>query len=102
MRQRYFVSYDIGDPKRWRKVFALMKSFGRHFHYSVFLCDLTRAQYALLQNELRDIINIDEDRISFGLTGPADHRDVMEGIQALGRCCEFERFVAELDQPRVV
>ena len=85
MRQRYFVSYDIGDPKRWRRVFSLMKGFGRHFHYSVFLCDLTPMQYSLLQNELRDILNFEEDRVSFGLTGSAEGREVMDGVENLFR-----------------
>lgn len=28
MRQRYLVTYDIGDPKRLRKVFKLLKGYG--------------------------------------------------------------------------
>ena len=102
MRQRYFVSYDIGDQRRWRKVFSLMKGFGRHFHYSVFLCDLTPTQKALMENELREILNFEEDRVSFGLTGTAERRDVMDGVETLGRPCEFEEFIAEMDRPRVV
>ena len=101
MRQRYFVSYDIGDSKRWRKVFQLMKGFGRHFHYSVFLCDLTPAQLALLENELREIINVEEDRVSFGVTGTAEGRDVTDGVATLGRRCEFEDFIASIDEARI-
>lgn len=102
MRQRYFVSYDIADPKRYRRVYKLMRAFGRHFHYSVFLCDLTPMQVALLQNELREILHFEEDRISFGLTGTAEGRAVMDGVENLGRPCEFEEFAGEMDLPRVI
>lgn len=101
MRQRYIVSYDIGDARRLRRVFRLLKGFGCHLHYSVFRCDLTPMQLALLRNELREIINYEEDRVLFGDMGPAEGR-AQDAFEKLGRACEYEEYVASLDGPRVV
>ncbi len=36
----YVVAYDISDPKRWRRVFRLMKGYGQWLQLSVFHCRL--------------------------------------------------------------
>jgi CRISPR-associated protein Cas2 len=41
MRRSYLVCYDIRDPKRWRRVFKVMKAHGEHWQYSVFFCVLS-------------------------------------------------------------
>ena len=40
MRRLYFVTYDICDPKRLRRVYKTMKGFGAHLQLSVFQCEL--------------------------------------------------------------
>ncbi len=84
MRQRYVVTYDIGDPKRLRRVFKLMKGWGVHLQYSVFRCDLTAAMLVQLRAELREMINFEEDRVLFVDVGPSDGRG-LEVFESLGR-----------------
>ncbi|MGZ5443254.1 MAG: CRISPR-associated endonuclease Cas2 [Thermoanaerobaculia bacterium] len=80
----YIVTYDISSPKRWRKVFRTMNGFGEHIQLSVFRCELTALQRAILQAQLDAIIHHHEDQvllIDLGRTGPR----VIEGIEVLGR-----------------
>lgn len=46
-RRRYLISYDISDPKRLRSTFNLMKGYGKWLQYSVFVCDLSKAELAM-------------------------------------------------------
>lgn len=49
MDQRlYIVAYDISSPKRWRRVFKVMKGYGEWVQLSVFQCRLTARQQAEL------------------------------------------------------
>jgi len=50
------VSYDIEDDKRRGRVHRTLKSFGQWVQYSVFECDLTRAQYLVLRHRLDDYV----------------------------------------------
>lgn len=80
----YIVTYDISSPKRWRKVFRTMMGFGEHIQLSVFRCELTPLQHAVLKARLETFIHHHEDQvlvIDLGRTGPR----VIEGIEVLGR-----------------
>lgn len=80
----YIVTYDISSPKRWRKVFRTMSGFGEHIQLSVFRCELTALQQAVLKARLDALIHHDEDQvlvIDLGRTGPR----IIEGIEVLGR-----------------
>ena len=46
-RRRYLISYDIADPTRLRATFKLMKGYGKWLQYSVFVCDLSKAELAM-------------------------------------------------------
>jgi CRISPR-associated protein Cas2 len=59
----YIVSYDIGDPKRWRRVFRLMHGYGEWLQLSVFQCRLSRRRHAELIALLDGIIHHSEDHI---------------------------------------
>lgn len=64
MDQRlYIVAYDIGDPKRWRRVFRVMKGYGEWLQLSVFQCHLTATRHAELVALLDGIIHHDEDHV---------------------------------------
>lgn len=96
MRQRYVVTYDIGDDRRLRKVFKLMKGYGVHLQYSVFRCDLTASMLVQLRSELRGLIHFEEDRILFVDVGPSDGRG-LHVFEALGReDCEPTREFATI------
>lgn len=92
----YLVTYDISDPKRWRKVFDTLKSYGEHVQLSVFRCDLTPARQVRLRNTLDRVIQHDEDQVLIVKLGRST-RDVIEGIEVLGRQRKFE-----LPSPTVV
>jgi CRISPR-associated protein Cas2 len=83
-RQRYVVTYDICDPERLRKVFRVMKGFGRHLQLSVFVCDLSALNLAKLKAELVAIVHVTEDQVLIVDVGPTDGRGI-EVFEAIGR-----------------
>lgn len=67
----YIVVYDIGDSKRWRRVFRLMNGYGEWLQLSVFQCRLTAQRHAELIALLDGIIHNAEDHVvllDLGLT----------------------------------
>jgi CRISPR-associated protein Cas2 len=62
-RRRYLVAYDIRDPRRLREVFRIMKSYGEHVQYSVFLCDLDGTEKPLLLGDIGKAIKHTEDSV---------------------------------------
>ncbi|QQE74751.1 CRISPR-associated endonuclease Cas2 [Brevibacillus composti] len=85
MRQYVLVSYDIGDPKRWRKVFKLMKGYGDHVQYSVFICQLTGVQEAELKAKLEDIVHHKQDQVMFVQIGPVTKNQLDKRISTVGK-----------------
>ncbi len=96
MRQRYIVTYDISDAKRLRRVFKVMKGYGRHLQLSVFRCDLNRLELAKMKAALMREIHAIEDQVLIVDVGPAEGRgeDVFE---SLGRA-----YAPPSDEPPVV
>ncbi len=74
MRSTYLVCYDICLDKRLRKVFQCMRGYGDHLQYSVFECQLTPKDLALLKAKLGQLINHDEDQVLFVNLGPSEGR----------------------------
>ena len=79
----YFVTYDISDPNRWRKVFKLMHGFGYWLQLSVFQCRLTARRRAEMTARLDGLIKPSEDHILIADLGPADKVDVR--VESLGK-----------------
>jgi CRISPR-associated protein Cas2 len=92
----YLVTYDISDPKRWRKVFKTLKGYGEHVQLSVFRCDLTPPRQVRLRNTLDRLIAHAEDQVLIVKLGRSTP-DVIQGIEVLGRPRTFE-----LPSPTVV
>lgn len=84
MRGRYLVSYDISEPKRWRKVYRALRGFGDAVHYSVFSCDLSPVERVMLTSKLTGLIHHEEDRVMIAYLGPVDGR-VKERLEVMGR-----------------
>ena len=64
MTQRlYLVAYDISDPKRWRRVFKLMKGYGEWLQLSVFRCRLTKSRRERLAATLENLVDPTHDRV---------------------------------------
>jgi CRISPR-associated protein Cas2 len=78
------VTYDICDAVRLRKVFKVMKGFGRHVQYSVFVCDLTELGLAELRAMLGEVIHQTDDQVLFVDVGPTGSRGTTV-FQSLGR-----------------
>ncbi|MBX5473330.1 MAG: CRISPR-associated endonuclease Cas2 [Acetobacteraceae bacterium] len=68
----FIVTYDISDPKRWRRVFKMMQGYGEWLQLSVFQCRLTRRRRAELETELRRLVKNGEDHVLLIDVGPAD------------------------------
>jgi CRISPR-associated protein Cas2 len=84
MRHTYLVAYDISDPKRLRQVFKTMRNWGDHLQFSVFECQLTPTDLALVRSELKEIIHHDDDQVLFVHLGPTEGRGDRV-ITALGK-----------------
>lgn len=78
----YLVTYDIRDPKRWRRVFKLMKGYGEWLQLSVFQCRLSRRRHAELVQLLDGVIANKTDALLIIDLGPADK--VKPRVLALG------------------
>lgn len=82
MRRRYVVCYDIADPKRLAKTLKKMKGYGDPLQKSVFTCDLSAAEKALLIIELTEIMNLKEDSVILVDTGQVGSK--RESLEYLG------------------
>ncbi|APZ44299.1 CRISPR-associated endonuclease Cas2 [Acidihalobacter ferrooxydans] len=79
----YIVAYDIADPKRWRRVFRLMKGYGEWLQLSVFQCRMSRTRHAELIALLDGIIHHNHDHIVLMDLGPAE--GVKPRVVSLGK-----------------
>ena len=84
MTSRYYVTYDICDPRRLRRVFQILKGCGEHVQLSVFCCDLSARQKEALLLDLGSAIQPTEDQVLFIELGPTDGV-AAERVSAIGR-----------------
>ena len=56
------VAYDIRDPRRYRKVFKIMRSTGHSVQYSLFRCHLDAREVEKLRWRLSEVMAT-EDRL---------------------------------------
>jgi CRISPR-associated protein Cas2 len=80
-RTRYLLAYDIREDKRLRRVHEVAVGFGEPLQYSLFVCDLTRAELILLRSRLIDEMHLDVDSVAIFQLGEPTGRGV--------RCTEF-------------
>ncbi len=57
-----FVFYDVNE-KRVQKVFKVCKKYMSHFQYSVFRGEMTPSKLVRLRNDLKKVIDTNEDFI---------------------------------------
>lgn len=82
----YLVAYDIGDAKRWRRVFKLMQAYGEWVQLSVFQCRMSRQRHAELVALLDGIIHHEFDHVLIMDVGVADQIDPK--VVSLGKSFE--------------
>lgn len=73
-RRRYLMAYDISDDVRLRQVHTVAKAYGYPLQYSVFLCDLDRAELVRLKWALGEVIRHNIDRVVIIDIGDANLR----------------------------
>ncbi len=83
MEHLYVISYDISQPRRWRRVFRVMKGYGEWLQLSVFQCRLSRTRVLQLEEALRDAMNQDEDHVLILDIGPAE--GIAPQVRSLGK-----------------
>jgi CRISPR-associated protein Cas2 len=66
----YLVAYDIADPARLRAVHRVVRGFGDPVQKSVFRCELSDRQRAVLRDRLIALVKHDEDQVIILDTGP--------------------------------
>jgi CRISPR-associated protein Cas2 len=84
MRRLYFVTYDICDAKRLRRVYKTMRGFGAHLQLSVFQCELPEMDLIKMKAALVEVINHQEDHVLIVDLGPTDGRPIKH-IESLGK-----------------
>ncbi|GGJ05170.1 CRISPR-associated endoribonuclease Cas2 1 [Alicyclobacillus cellulosilyticus] len=85
MRRYVLVSYDVSDPKRWRRVYKVMRGYGQHVQYSVFLCQLTDTEEARLRETLYDLIHKETDQVLFARLGSVESDALDRNLTVIGR-----------------
>ncbi len=83
LRNKYLVAYDVCDPKRLRKTFKKMQGYGEALQLSVFLCELSLKEKAIMISQLENIINRAEDCLMIINLGNAE-RNAEDIIEFLG------------------
>ena len=81
-RRRYLMAYDIADAKRLRRICTLMEDHGERLQYSVFLCDLTVAEFAELESAVLGVMSLGEDSVVQIDLGPGT---APAAVRTLGR-----------------
>lgn len=79
----YVVAYDIGDPKRWRRVFKTMKGYGVWLQLSVFHCRLDGGRRSDMAMALEALIDGEADHVVILDLGPAE--EVQLAVESLGK-----------------
>ena len=86
MEHLYIISYDISEPKRWRRIFKLMCGYGEWLQLSVFQARLSQSRVLQLEAALRKEMNQDEDHVLMVNIGPVEH--VAPKVRSLGKVFE--------------
>lgn len=82
MEHLYIVCYDIGNDRRWRKLYKKMHGYGEWMQLSVFQCRLNKVAFLRLQDDIRQIVNHVEDHVLIMDLGPAEN--VIPKVMSIG------------------
>ena len=83
MEHLFIVSYDVSEPKRWRRVYKTMRGYGEWIQLSVFQCRMSKTRRVQLEAVLGEIVNHTEDHILLLDLGPAEA--VKPRIRSIGK-----------------
>ena len=91
----YIVSYDIAEPRRWRRIFKLLHGYGEWLQLSVFQCRLSRKRLVQMEGLLNEYLHHREDHLLMLDLGPADA--VKPHVRSIGKA-----FVPVTREPVIV
>jgi CRISPR-associated protein Cas2 len=74
----------VADPQRWRAVHKILLGYGDALQYSVFYCQLSEKEKALMVAKLADAINFQEDRVMIADLHEQGER-ILESVEFLGK-----------------
>jgi CRISPR-associated protein Cas2 len=83
MEHLFIVSYDVTDPKRWRRVYRTMRGYGVWVQLSVFQCRMSKIRLLQMEAALGEIVNRQEDHVLMLDLGPAD--TVKPRVSSIGK-----------------
>ncbi len=63
----FLVAYDVREPKRWRKLYKLLRGYGTRLQYSVFRCWLSERQMQKLRWDVEKRIDAEDAVLFVGL-----------------------------------
>jgi CRISPR-associated protein Cas2 len=63
----YLICYDIRCPKRWRKAYKLLESYGERIQYSIFRSWLTLREREKLRWQLEKILKPEDSLLIAGI-----------------------------------
>lgn len=90
----YLIAYDIACPRRWRRIQKAVRRLCRRQQLSVFACRGTPARIARLEDELRRLMDADEDRLMVLDLGPADTAAArLKSMNLMNEIPELEGFL---------
>ncbi len=72
----YVISYDIGDPKRWKKVYKRLNGYGRRLQFSIFRCRLTKIEVEKLRWELEKDLSTDDKLLILSVCERCENKTV--------------------------
>ena len=78
-RRWYIFSYDIRDPKRWRRVHKIVNGYGERLQYSLFRCHLTRTQMEQARHELEKEMGEEDDLLVIRLSSRCEIMERSKG-----------------------
>lgn len=86
MDHLYIVSYDVSNPRRWRRLFKTMHGYGEWLQLSVFQCRLGKMRVLQLEAAISEIVNHREDHVLILDLGPAEN--VIPHVRSIGKSFE--------------
>lgn len=72
----HLIAYDIGHPRRLRRVAKVCADYGIRMEKSVFECDLTDEQMVQFWERLRRVVDEEEDRVFDYRIGALERRNI--------------------------
>lgn len=72
----HLIAYDIGHPRRLRRVAKICTNYGVRMEKSVFECDLTDEQMAQFWQQLERVVDVEEDRVFDYRIGTVDRLNI--------------------------